>query len=87
MFGCPNDLNSTLEVNGLLKLANELVSTVALYRLPARDLLLWARDSSRQQLGGGGSIPEARNSCPTIETVLLAKIEEETFNLKIVIKV
>jgi hypothetical protein len=87
MFGCPNDLNSTLEVNGELKLANELVSTVPLYRRPATALLLSARDSSRQQLRGGGSIPEARNSCPTIETVLLAKIEEETFNLKIVIKV
>jgi len=86
MFGCPNDLNSTLEVNGQLKLANELVSTVPLYRRPATDLLLSVRDSSRQQLRGG-SIPEARNSCPTIETVLLAKIEEETFNLKIVIKV
>lgn len=86
MFRCPNDLNSTWEVNGELKLANELVSTVALYRLPARDLLLSVRDSSRQQLRGG-LIPKARNSCPTIETVLLAKIEEETFNLKIVIKV
>ncbi len=48
MFGYPNDLNSTLEVNGELKSANELV-----------------------------------DSCPTIETVLLAKIEGETFNLKI----
>jgi hypothetical protein len=33
------------------------------------------------------SVNELVNSCPTIQTVLLAKIEEETLNLKIVIKV